>query len=249
MATQTLQPTSNSTAPLTAGSPSRADTGSRRAYSAAIGVLFVSAFFLYGIGFGLVTSVTSAPDYLATMAAHELTVSIGGFLMLLNSVAVVGLGVLFFPILAKHGQRTALAYLAARIAEGLFLAVGVVFLLMLAPLGQLGAAAGEASSGWAMVLGSLLAQSNTMAYQFAMLSLGLASLFLCVLLYRTRLIPRFLAAWGFAGYAVFMTGAIAEIFGIHIGVMLALPGGLFELAVGLWLIFKGFQPAAYDEAA
>jgi hypothetical protein len=67
-------------------------------------------------------------------------------------------------------------------------------------------------------------------------------------LYRTRLIPRFLAAWGFAGYAVFMTGAIAEIFGIHIGVMLALPGGLFELAVGLWLIFKGFQPAAYAEA-
>jgi hypothetical protein len=43
-----------------------------------------------------------------------------------------------------------------------------------------------------------------------------------------------------------MAGAIVEIFGVHIGVMLSIPGGLFELIVGLWLIFKGFQPAAYD---
>jgi hypothetical protein len=249
MAIQTLQQNASSTVPLTADSRGRAEPNSRRAYSAVIGALFVSAFFLYGIGFGLVTSVTGAPAYLATIAAHQFTLTLGGFLMLLNSVAVVGLGVLFFPILAKHGQRTALAYLAARIVEGVFLAVGVLYLLMLLPLGQLGVDAGEASVGWATALGSLLTQSNTIAYQIAMMSLGLASLFLCALLFRTRLIPRFLAVWGFVGYAIFMIGAIAEIFGIHIGVMLSVPGGLFELVVGLWLIFKGFQPAAYDQTA
>jgi hypothetical protein len=249
MATQTLKQDTSSIAPMTAGSQSRTEPSSRRAYSAVIGALFVSAFFLYGIGFGLVTSVTGAPASLATIAAHQLTLTIGGFLMLLNSVAVVGLGVLFFPILAKHGQRTAVAYLTARIVEGVFLAVGVLSLLMLLPLGQLGVDAGEASGGWATGLGSLLTQSNTMAYQIAMLSLGFASLFMCALLFRTGLTPRFLAAWGFIGYAIFMTGAIAEIFGIHIGVVLSIPGGLFELAVGLWLIFKGFQPAAYHHDA
>ena len=249
MTIQALKPTTSTTAPHTAGSRSRAEPRSRRAYSAAIGALFVSAFFLYGIGFGLVTSVTGAPAYLATIAAHQLTLTIGGFLMLLNSVAVVGLGVLFFPILEKHGRRTAQAYLAARIVEGVFLAVGVLSLLMLLPLGQLSVDAGEASRGWATVLGSLLTQSNTMAYQIAMMSLGLASLFVCALLFRTRLISRFLAVWGFVGYAIFMTGAIAEIFGLHIGVMLSVPGGLFELVVGLWLIFKGFQPAADSQAA
>lgn len=249
MTTQTLKPTTSTDAPPTADSRSRAEPGSRRAYSAVIGALFVSVFFLYGIGFGLVTSVTGAPAYLATIADHQFTLILGGFLMLLNSVAVVGLGVLFFPILTKHGQRTALAYLTARIVEGVFLAVGVLYLLLLLPLGQLGVDAGAASRGWATALGSLLTQANTLAYQIAMLSLGFASLFLCALLFRTRLIPRFLAVWGFAGYAVFMTGAIAEIFGIHIGVMLSVPGGLFELAVGLWLIFKGFQPAAYSPAA
>jgi hypothetical protein len=49
------------------------------------------------------------------------------------------------------------------------------------------------------------------------------------------------------GYAILMAGTIAEIFGIHIGVMLSIPGGLFEVGLGFWLIIKGFQPEAYGQ--
>lgn len=171
------------------------------------------------------------------------TLTLGAFLMLLNSVAVVSLGVLFFPILEKHGKRTAVAYLTSRIVEGVFLAVGVLALLMIGPVGQSAVDAGGTSAAW---VGSLLTQANTLAYQVAMMSLGLASLFMCSLLFRTRLIPRFVSAWGFVGYAIFMTGCIAEIFGIHIGLICSILGGLFEVAVGIWLIIKGFQPEAYD---
>ncbi len=47
------------------------------------------------------------------------------------------------------------------------------------------------------------------------------------------------------GYALHATGAIAEIFGIHISLILLIPGGIFELAVAFWLLIKGFQPGAY----
>lgn len=243
MTVHTLKPNAATTAPFTADSRSRAESRSRRAYSAVIGALFVSAFFLYGLGYGLVTSITGAADFVATISTHQTVLTIGAFLMLLNSAAVVGLGVLFFPIVARHGQRTALAYLAARLVEGIFLAVGVVCLLLTVPMGQF---AGEA---WAVGLGSLATQANTLAYQIAMMSLGFASLFLCALLFRTRLIPRVLAVAGLIGYAIFMTGAVAEIFGVHIGLICSLPGGLFELAVGIWLMVKGFQPEAYGQAA
>jgi hypothetical protein len=154
----------------------------------------------------------------------------------------VGLGALFFPVLEHHGKRNALVYLASRIVEAILLAIGALCLLMLNPLSQYAADAGGTGVAWATALGSLLTRANTMSYQIAMMSLGLASLFLCVLLFRTRLIPRFLAVWGFIGYALFLGGAIAEIFGINIGVMLSIPGGLFELVLGLWLLTKGFQP-------
>jgi Domain of unknown function (DUF4386) len=223
--------------------------GSRTVYSRLIGALFLLGFLSYGVGNALVTSVTGAPAFLSTISAHQTTLVLGAFLMLLNSVVVVGMGVLFFPILENYGKRTALAYLAARIVEAVLLAVGVLCLLMIVPLGQYVVGSGGASAAWAQALGSLLTQSNTMAFQIAEMSLGLASIFMCSLLFRTRLIPRLLAVLGVIGYAIFMAGAIAEIFGIHIGLVLSIPGGLFELVLGFWLIIKGFQPEAYGQDA
>ena len=71
-------------------------------------------------------------------------------------------------------------------------------------------------------------------------------MFLCSLLYRSRLIPRFLAVGGFIGYTSLMVGMIAEIFGIHIGLMLSVPGIFFEVGLPVWLFVKGFQPQAYS---
>jgi hypothetical protein len=223
--------------------------GSRMGYARLIGALFLAAFVLYGVGFGVVTSVIGAQGFLLTISAHQSTLVLGAVLMLLNSVVVVGLGALFFPIIESHGKRTALVYLASRIVEAILLAIGVLCLLMLIPLGQYAVEVGGASVAWATAIGSLLIQANRMAFQIGMLSLGLASLFLCALLFRTRLIPRVLAVWGLIGYALFLGGAVAEIFGMPIGVMLSIPGGLFEVAVGIWLLMKGFQPEAYGSRA
>jgi hypothetical protein len=61
---------------------------------------------------------------------------------------------------------------------------------------------------------------------------------------KRELIPRFLSALGLIGYAIHVAGSIAEIFGIPISLILLIPGGLFELALGFWLLIKGFQPKA-----
>jgi hypothetical protein len=55
------------------------------------------------------------------------------------------------------------------------------------------------------------------------------------------MVPRTLALWGVVGYAIHLTGAIAEIFGIHVSLLLSIPGGLFEVGFGVWLIAKGFR--------
>jgi hypothetical protein len=81
------------------------------------------------------------------------------------------------------------------------------------------------------------------------MSLALGAVFLCSLLFRTRLIPRWLAGLGVIGYAIHAAGAIAEIFGIPIRVILLIPGALFELALAFWLLIKGFQPEAYGGRA
>ena len=223
--------------------------GSRTVSSRLIGALFLLGFLVYGVGNALVASVTGASGFLSTISAHQTTLVLGAFLMLLNTPVDVGKAVLFFPILENHGKRTALVYLAAMIVEVVFLTIGVLCLLMIPFLAQHAVDAGQASAAWAKALGSLAVQANTMAYWIAEMSLGLGGIFLCSLLFRTRLIPRLLAGWGVIGYAILLAGFIAEIFGIHISLIFSIPGGLFELALGFWLIIKGFQREAYGQDA
>jgi hypothetical protein len=217
-------------------------------YSRLIGALFLAGFLTYGVGSGLVNSVVGAPDFLPTVSAHQTTLVLGAFLMLLTSAVDVGKAVLFFPILENHGKRTALAYLATMIFEVTLMAVGALGLLMIVPLAQQ-VGAGQVSLDSAQALGSLVVESNTMAYQIAQMSLGFGAMFLCALLFRTRLIPRFLAGWGVIGYAIHMMGAGAEIFGTHISLVLLIPGGLFEVALGIWLLVRGFAPEPYGHAS
>src|SRR6266849_10646432 len=214
-------------------------SGSRMTYSRLIGALFLVGFLFYGVGAALVTSVTGVPDFLSTISAHQTTLVIGAFLMLLNTGVDVGKGVLFFPILEKHSKRTALAYLATMIVEVVLLAIGVLALLLIAPLAK---HAGEAG---AQTLGSILVQTNATAYQMGEMTLGVGAVFLCLLLFRTQLIPRWLAISGLIGYPILVAGTIAEIFGFHIGLYLTIPGVFFELVFPVWLFFKGFQPEGY----
>lgn len=218
-------------------------TGPRASYSRLIGALFLLGFLFYGVGFSLVTSVTDAHDFFSTIPAHKTTLTLGACLMLLNIVVEVGKGVLFYPILENHGKRTALFYLAVLIVEAVLLAIGALCLLMLVPLSERAADAGSASATWAPSLASLLTDANTIAYNVGQATLCFGGVFLCALLFRTRLIPRPLAALGVIGYAVHAVGAVSEVFGIPIGTFLLIPGGLFEVVVAFWLIIKGLQSA------
>lgn len=250
MTIQTAKKTSRSAAAAAAegSAKSTGAMGSRKLVSRAIGALFLLGFLSYGTGFGLVSSVIGVPDFLPTISAHQTTLILGAFLMLLNTAVDIGKGVLFFPIIENHGKRTALAYLAGMVLEVALMAVGVVSLLMLVPLGQHAIDAGGASAAWAGALGSVLTHSNAMAYQIAMMTLAVANIFLWSLTFRVRLIPRLLSIWGVTGYVILTAGSVAEMFGLPLSLMASIPGGLFEVALGFWLIIKGFEPEAYARA-
>ena len=220
--------------------------GPGKRYSRIFGALFIAGFLVYGIGFGLVSSVTTAPDFLSTLAANSTVLVLGAFLMLLNTAVDIGKGVLFFPIAERRGKRTALVYLAAITVQVVLLDLGVLFLLMLVPLSEF---ATGATDSWATGIGSLLTQANTLAFQLGQGTLAFGALFMTGFLFRTRMVPRTLALWGVVGYAIHLTGAIAQIFGIDVSLLLSIPGGLFEVAFGVWLIAKGFRSSERHLAA
>ena len=193
------------------------DSGVRRT-ARIVGVLFLAGYLAYGVGSVIATGNADGSGSPALFVT-------GAALMLLNSAFVIGIGVLMFPILRPHNQAIAAGYLGTRIFEGVVLAIGVVCLIGLS--------------------GDAAIDANSVFYNVAEAGLGIGSLFFCALLFRTGLVPRFLAVWGFIGYACFAAGTLLELFGVAgAGLVGAIPGGLFELTFGIWLIARGFASTA-----
>jgi hypothetical protein len=232
-------------APAHSRSLTPAKPNKRMLHSRLIGALFLLGFLFYGTGFAMVSSVVGAPDFLSTIGTHQFTLVFGAVLMLLPIITDVWRAVMFFPILGGHGRSTALTYLAAQIVSVVMFFVGVVSLLLIVPLSH---SATGANLDWATAMGGLLIQSNETAYQIAQFALAFGSLSLWLYGFRVRLIPRAFAAWAIVGYVSLLTGVIAELFGVHIGTVLLIPGALFEIALPFWLFFKGFGADAYGRA-
>jgi hypothetical protein len=238
----TLSPTAIP-APRLADPPPSEPIGSRMKQSRILGGLFLAGFLVYGTGSSIVASLVGGPDFLSTIAGLQPLLALGAFLMILNTAVDIAKAVLFFPILERHSKRTALTYFAALIAQVVFLTIGALAILMLIPLSE---SAGEAG---AATLGTILVEFNGMAYQVGQMTLGVGAIFLCMLLFKTRLVPRWLAVTGLIGYTSHVAGTIAELFGVEIGLYLTMPGFFFELALPLWLLIKGFQREAFEGRA
>ena len=203
----------------------RPDSSARRT-ARVVGVLFLAGYVAYGVGSLIAQGIVDSGERGDSLALFVT----GAALMLLNSAFVIGIGVLMVPILRSHSKAIAAAYLGTRIVEGVVLGLGVVSLIVLTSSDAIDA--------------------NAAFYNVAEAVLGIGSLFFCALLFRTGLVPRWLAAWGFIGYACFAAGNLLALAGVAGAALVAsIPGGLFELTFAIWLIVRGFGAAVPKRVA
>ncbi|WP_029040335.1 DUF4386 domain-containing protein [Cucumibacter marinus] len=224
------------------------DIKSHRWAARLFGIFFILAFLSYGVGSGLVDTIAGSEEGLAGIAANKTTLMIGVMLMaIVHSVVNIGLSVLAFPALQTVSGYAARGYLAAGITATVTAVTGALFLALLVPLSDAFVAGGNGGEHFDAIA-LVLRQGGFFGYQLSMTLWGIGGLILCTTLFVSRLVPRVLSVWGLIGYVVFMIGTTAEMFGYGIGVMLALPGGLFELSLSVWLIIKGFNLPTAERA-
>ena len=209
-----------------------------------VGVVYLVGFVVGIGGEILIKSILGAPNHLSIVSANSMTVAIGALLWLMAAAGDAAHGILMFPVLKQHNERIAVGYLAARIVDAIFIAIMVLFLLLQIPLGREYLKAAAPDAFYLQALSTVSVQASQYAYQIGMSTLGLAGLMLCSTLYRATLVPRFLAVWGLVGYAIIFCGMVSEIMGSGLGLVSSLPGGLWEVFMGVWLIAKGFNSSA-----
>ena len=77
----------------------------------------------------------------------------------------------------------------------------------------------------------------------------LGALMFYVVLYRYRLVPRWLSVWALVGAALYFVAPIGSMFGLSLGFFMG-PLAVQEMVMAVWLIAKGFsRPAVAAESA
>jgi len=196
------------------------------------GIFFIIAFLAYGIGSGMIGTITSTPDFLSNVNANNTTIIVGVILIaLVHTFVNIGLPVLLLPILKPFHKNLTYGYLSFAIASTTVIVVSGIFLMLLIPLSSEYVEAGSAAADYFVTIGDLLKMGGSYAYQIGMAIWGLGGLLFVAVLYKSRIVSRVFSVWGFVGYAVFIAGTIFELFGSSVGVLLAIPGGLFEVSL------------------
>jgi hypothetical protein len=225
-------------------------TNSSRKIAIIVGVLFLTAMVTSLLGGGLLDSILSASDYLIAVSENETQLIIGVLLELINAIAVVGIGVLMFPILKQHNETIALGYLGFRIIESVFCSVIVISPLSLIALSQEYLKAGASDAPYFQTLGAIsIAERASVVGLLIPVFFSLGALLFYYLLYQSKLIPRFISVWGLIGVALILTlnllstSNLLEV-DISTGLIFALPIMTNEIFLAIWLIVKGFNPSA-----
>jgi hypothetical protein len=214
-----------------------------------VGAFFLlsNATFLLG-AFGLVESILGSPDYLTLVSANRSQVVLGVLLEITNAVAYLGIAVLMFPLLKPRFESLALGYVGFRILEFVMQTLSDLSPLALVSMSEAFVDAGAPAGSSFQTVGTLLLANRYWAFQMVSILLGLGALLFYSMLYRSKLIPRFISAWGLLGALTVLTSTLLTMFAISISpaieLVIGLPMLLNELFLGVWLIVKGFNPAA-----
>jgi len=175
-------------------------------------------------------------------------VSWGAVLELALILTNIGTAVTLYPVLKRRFPVLSLSYVAARLTECGFIAMGVVALLA---LNTLRLHAGDADPATLQVVGQALVALHDWTFRLGPgVVVGVGNgLILGYMLWTTRLVPRAMSILGLVGGPALLVAGIAVVLGsIDAGsvpqMLATLPEFLWELSLGVWLLVRGFNRSA-----
>jgi len=215
-----------------------------------VGILFIiaTAAPLLSVAF---VPIIFGPESLANvwlLAANENQIRIGALLEFAMAAAVAAIPICMYPILKKYNESMALGYVVGRLVEGVMFTIGVISLLALLTLSKEFALAGAPSAAYYQTIGTTVLAIRLAESVFAQFSFSLGSLMFYYILYKSRLVPRWLSGWSLIGAVLFLASAFLAMFGYGsestIYLLMNAPGGVGEMVFAVWLIVKGFNSTA-----
>jgi hypothetical protein len=216
-----------------------------------VGVLFIIGTAAGVLSVGLIGTVEGTPD-LGKFAANENMVLFGVLSIFIMAAACAGTAIWMYPVLKQYSESLALGAVCFRLIEAALMVIGAIIMLVLLSLSLEFVKAGAPDPSYFETLGMLVRAGYDWLFNVPMLlAWCTAALMYYYIFYRTKLIPRWITAWGIIGIILSMVASMSILFGIldtsmTVHTLMNFPIALQEMVMAVWLIAKGFDPAAID---
>jgi hypothetical protein len=183
-------------------------------------------------------------------ALHGTSIYLGAILEFGVIATNIATAVVLYPIARRLSERAALGYVTARIAESAFILVGLLSIVSVVSVSQALAGASGAEAAALAVQGDSLVHTYAWAFLFGPgLVVGFGNgLLLGYLMYRSGLVPRWMAMLGLIGGPMLIVSFVFQLFGVYDNgagpsFLLALPEIVWEASLGIYAAWKGFRPS------
>jgi hypothetical protein len=191
--------------------------------------------------------VLDVSDHLSQAHLHEGRLATAALLEMVMSAAVVAIAITIYPVLTRFRPRLAIGYLVARAVEATMFLIGSAGLLTVLTVSRTAAERPSAVSlgnlNDLVLTGRAVTGTVTGAVAFSV-----SAVILNYVLFRARLVPRWLSAWGLAAAIAYLAGGVLGMYGPDsvtvIQTALDLPMAVQEMTLAGWLIIRGFTPTA-----
>ena len=198
-----------------------------------IGVLYIVGTVAFILSAIVTAGALAGQVSLDEIAAKRDQAVIGAVLVLVAGMALAMVPVVFWPIGRRHDETLAMGYIVFRgaIETTLYLGIATGWLVLLA----LSEVPGAEAVGAGVATAGFVLSEQLLGIPFA-----LGALLFSVMLYRARLVPRWLSGWGLVGAGLYLVPPVGAMFGLAVGVLMA-PLAVQEMVLAARLIAKGFD--------
>jgi hypothetical protein len=199
-----------------------------------IGVLYIIGDLAGFASVGFLPSFAPGTDVLGQIASHRTATIIGALCVLTMGFALSALSAVFYPIGRRFGETLATGYVIFRGAlEGTVTLLMTLIVLVLVALAA-------APAGMAQAAGALATAHRVLFEQVIALPFVVGAAMFYWLLFRSRLVPRWISVWGLATAPLYVDAAFARMAGVDLD-FLMFPLAIQEMVLAVWLIAKGFD--------
>ena len=217
---------------------------STRRISIATGALFIVATVAAVAAAALLPALTG-PGYLTGVVVHANQMAASALVYLIAAGTSVGIAIALYPLLKKTNATLALGAVVFRTIEAAFYTAAVVSLLSITTLGRQFAEAPAASRAPIQAMADYVLSVRDHSTLAGVFAFSVGSFMYSVVFYRSRLVPRWLSAWGVAGALLMGTACLLSLFSddpVTGYYLLFLPVAVWEMVIAVWLLVKGFSP-------